>query len=92
METIQALIEGTRPLPYVVRLVTDSMTKPIYNDGLHLILQIEYANSAYWGGVAIWKGVKQRLREPYGIQKTIPGLIVPFGVQRSEWEWNRPKD
>lgn len=93
MKTIKALVESDLPVEKVVE-VTLPLTrraKPEYKGNAHVQLRVDFARGNGWGGIATVNGREIKITGPYGVQKKVPGLIVPAGTGRGEWEWRERK-
>lgn len=94
MKTLQTLIESNLPCRKVVEaaLPPTVRTKPEYKGKAHVTLRVDHASGNGWSGVATVDGREIKITGPYGVQKKIPGLIVPAGVGRSAWSWEAIKE
>ncbi|OJX56367.1 MAG: hypothetical protein BGO89_13625 [Candidatus Kapaibacterium thiocyanatum] len=90
MKNLQSLIESDLPVEKVVE-VTLPLTrraKPEYKGNAHVQLRVDFARGNGWSGIATVNGREIKITGPYGTQSKVPGLTVPAGTGRGEWEWS----
>ena len=75
---MEKVVEVTLPLT--------RRAKPEYKGNAHVQLRVDFARGNGWSGIATVNG--REITGPYGTQSKVPGLIVPAGTGRGEWEWN----
>ena len=90
METIRTLVEGqTRVSEVVKTLIEAKNPEPSYKGSTPLSLAVYSSNASAWNGIIKLQDRNVRIyRGRFGVQKHVPGLIIPFDIGHGEWEWD----